>query len=95
MAHGAKLRFEPGSWQEAVYDVYIGFVVGAAHVFYFVRRLVVNPILNAFGIHLGKDTANGGINTERRLKVVGVGFGRTGTVRCDALPSSHGRLSCR
>ncbi len=84
MAHGSKLRFEPGSWQEAVYDVYIGVVVGASHVFYFARRCVVNPILDAFGIQLRNDATSGKASAERSLKVVGVGFGRTGTVRFGA-----------
>jgi hypothetical protein len=38
MAAGSKMLFEPGSWQEAAYEVYIGVVVGAAHSFYIVTK---------------------------------------------------------
>ena len=80
MKSGATLRFEPGSWQEAVYDIYIGSVVGAAHYLYFLKKwtldLVINPMLYMTGI---AEKPQRQIHN-KRLKVIGVGFGRTGTV---------------
>lgn len=85
MAMGAKLQLEPGSLMETLYDIYIGIVVGANHSFYIVSRWwyqnLFRPFLLAFGIHLDvfetKVPAQEGKET---LKVVAVGYGRTGTV---------------
>jgi len=71
MKTGSELRFEAGSWQEAAHDIYIGVLVGLGHVFkifvqmpyHYLVGTVEQPRLQASG----------------ELKVVGVGFGRTGT----------------
>jgi hypothetical protein len=94
MAVGSKLQLEPGSWAEFVYDVTIGFSVGAAHSLYFVARwfyLHILRVLRFFGID---SINNGRINEEKgekALKVVAVGYGRTGTVRsfwCQSRPQT-------
>jgi hypothetical protein len=77
----AKMNFEPGSWQEALYDVCVGMKVGGAHSMYFVKKnavAMVNPVLNAFGMGQPKHTL---LSPEEAqpLKVIGVGYGRTGT----------------
>ena len=38
MATGSKAQFEPGSWGEALHDVYIGTITGATHSFYLVVK---------------------------------------------------------
>jgi hypothetical protein len=80
----AKMQFEPGSWQEALYDVYVGMKVGGAHSLYFVKKnslAILDPVLSAFGVDTGhkKHTL---LSPEEAgpLKVIGVGYGRTGTV---------------
>jgi hypothetical protein len=84
MAMGAKLQLEPGSLMETLYDIYIGIVVGANHSFYIVSRWwylnLFRPILLAFDIDLGVFEAKPKEGKET-LKVVAVGYGRTGTVR--------------
>lgn len=89
MSSGAKMQIEAGSFVEAVHDIYIGFVVGVAHSWYFVdkffREQIFQPLTSAFGI----ETSIEGIpeEKEKTLKVVGVGYGRTGTVsRIHTLP---------
>lgn len=83
MAFGSKLQFESGSWMEAVYDTYIGIVVGASHFLYLSSRFVwanlLAPILSLFGFEVANSTDDREKNTEG-LKVVAVGYGRTGTV---------------
>ena len=37
-ASTAKMHFENGSWQEAVHEIYIGFVVGVMHNWYFIDK---------------------------------------------------------
>jgi len=85
MATGSKLQFEPGSWLEALYDVYTGIVVGAAHPAYLLKRWgyvhLTLPLLNAFGTGLQSDKPVISKDRERTLKVIAVGYGRTGTVR--------------
>ena len=100
MSHriGASLGLEPGSYQEAIYDIYVGTVVGAAHIFYFVKRWIIDwviePLLWVVGKNkkwkTGTSTDESGSNIDNvqqpdtdkgELKVVGIGFGRTGTVR--------------
>jgi hypothetical protein len=84
MSYGAKLQLEPGSWTEAAYDIYIGTVVGARHSAFLVSRtfykLLVQPFLTILGLKNIFEQAQETINTEG-LKVVAVGYGRTGTVR--------------
>ena len=97
MSHkiGANLGLEPGSFQEAIYDIYVGTVVGAAHIFYFVKRwiidLVIDPLMWVVGKknqqskkHAATDDSGGNSSQPEdkgELKVIGIGFGRTGTVR--------------
>jgi hypothetical protein len=86
MAMGAKLQLEPGSLMETLYDIYIGIVVGANHSFYIVSRWwylnLFRPILLAFGIDWGVfEAKTAAAGTKETLKVVAVGYGRTGTVR--------------
>lgn len=81
MKTGSELRFEAGSWQEAAHDIYIGVLVGLGHVFkifvqmpyHYLVGTVEQPRLQASG----------------ELKVVGVGFGRTGTVSCNKQTSKQ------
>jgi hypothetical protein len=83
MAAGSKIHFEAGSWLEAVYDVYIGTVVGAAHSCYIVGKWwyvhVLVPLATAFGVQLAADKEVVSKDGEKTLKVVAVGYGRTGT----------------
>ena len=88
-ASTAKMHFENGSWQEAVHEIYIGFVVGVMHNWYFIdkfgREKIAEPIATLLGYgHLFG--AIEGPEKEKTLKVVGVGYGRTGTVRSGHSP---------
>jgi hypothetical protein len=83
MKNGSDLRFEPGSWTEAGHDVYIGLVVGMGHV---VKIFFYAPYYCLFGSKVSIPLLPPG-----NLKVVGVGFGRTGTV---GLPSFLLLLFC-
>lgn len=79
----AKMNFEPGSWQESLYDIYVGMKVGGAHSMYFVKKNalgMIDPVLSAFGVGGKKHTL---LSPEeaKPFKVIGVGYGRTGTVR--------------
>jgi len=79
MVLGSTLRWKPGSWQEFVWDICIGLVTGAGHFLYFLRNwFVERPMKHALGIDIfqpHKILPKG----EGKLKVVGIGFGRTGT----------------
>lgn len=77
MKTGADLRFEAGSWQEAMHDIYIGLLVGMGHVY---KIFVQMPYAAVFGSSSGSGSSLPS-STQGELKVVGVGFGRTGTVR--------------
>lgn len=82
MADIAKMEFEPGSWQEALYDVYVGMKVGGAHSMYFVKKNaigMVDPVLRAIGLG-SKNHALLSPEEALPFKVIGVGYGRTGTV---------------
>ena len=85
MAFGAKLQLQPGSWMETAYDVIIGIIVGASHSLNMLRKNLVNSsfvqaVFKLFGLVYNDEDAP---STKRHegLKVVGVGYGRTGTVR--------------
>jgi hypothetical protein len=84
MAVGSKLQLEPGSWLEALFDVYIGIVVGTSHSVKIISRWwylkTLLPILRAFGITIDVDGTAKSKDGEKTLKVVAVGYGRTGTV---------------
>jgi len=81
-ASTAKLQLDSGSWEELFHEVYIGFVVGVMHNWYFIekfgREKIVQPSANLLGFgHLFLPIH--GPEREKTLKVVGVGYGRTGT----------------
>lgn len=82
MSSGSKMQFEPGSLLEIVYDIYIGFVVGVNHNWYFIDKFFRENIIQPLHGILGIETSIEGIpeEKEKTLKVVGVGYGRTGTV---------------
>ena len=86
-ASSAKVHYAPGSWQEAANDIYTGSVVGGAHSIYLVAKWwhvnCIGPILNLFGLQLNEDKIVESKDGEKTLKVVAVGYGRTGTVRCE------------
>jgi hypothetical protein len=71
MKTGADLRFQAGSWQEAAHDIYIGLLVGMGHVYTIFFQMPYNYL---FGT-----TTKPALQQSGELKVVGVGFGRTGT----------------
>ena len=83
-ASSAKIQYEPGSWQECLNDIYTGTVVGAAHSIYLVAKWwyvnLIRPILNVFGLYVPEDKTVASMDGEKTLKVVAVGYGRTGTV---------------
>ena len=75
----------PNSWQEAAYEVYAGIHVGLTHVIYFGNQFLVEyvnrPLSEALGINVGKKARSRVASRKvEGLQVVGVGFGRTGTV---------------
>lgn len=76
MAVGSKLQLEPGSWEEVLYEVYIGVVVGVGHNVNMLYVNFVRPYLRMLGMATEEVVGSG----EKTLKVVGVGYGRTGTV---------------
>jgi hypothetical protein len=90
MASGSKLQLEPGSWLETAYDVYIGSVVGASHSFKICAKWwfgrAIAPVLSAAGFQVRADKVVQSADGEKTLKVVAVGYGRTGTVR-----NNHGQ----
>lgn len=83
MVDVAKMNFDNGSWQEALYEVYVGITVGSSHGWYFLKKNAMGfaaPVLGAFGVETGGKKKNASIKEAKDLKVVGVGYGRTGTV---------------
>lgn len=83
-ASSAKIHYEPGSWQEIANDIYTGTVVGAAHSIYLVAKWwyvnLLRPILNLFGVDVPPDKIVESADGKKTLKVIAVGYGRTGTV---------------
>jgi hypothetical protein len=83
-ADTSHMNFEPGSWQEAAYELYVGLYVGIAHTIYFGKLFLVDYVSKPAGKALGY----AGEEKKRapkskgphELKVIGVGYGRTGTV---------------
>lgn len=90
MSHalGAKLELPEGSWLESAYQVLIGMIVGTCHIPNLLYRWwlsrVFRPMLHAMGQQpsLEEDA----VPSEQKLKVVAVGYGRTGTVSGSNLP---------
>jgi hypothetical protein len=82
----AKLSFQKGSWLELIRDVVMGASVGMMHPVTLVRKWlyaeVLIPSVNSmFGWNLQRDHMVHSKDGEKTLKVVAVGYGRTGTVR--------------
>jgi len=71
MKTGSELRFEAGSWKEAAHDVYIGLLVGMGHVYKIFFQMPWQYLVGSSEMPLLQEAGD--------LKVVGVGFGRTGT----------------
>ncbi len=74
---GSTVHFQPGSWQETVFDIAIGLLTGAGHFLYF---FLTSPIYFLTGQQIFNDKPQSLQKGEGELKVVGIGFGRTGTV---------------
>jgi hypothetical protein len=77
---------ETNSWLEALYDFYSGILVGSCHFATVLRvvvicdwyyALVLRPMASLFGVHQPLHHEEEG---EQTLKVMAVGYGRTGTV---------------
>ena len=87
MSMGSKVQFEPGSWLEVLYEVYIGIVMGVGHSVkmgskYLYQTFIVST-LKLIGMDLQASDTVQSKDGEKALKVVAVGYGRTGTVgRC-------------
>eukprot|EP00549_Striatella_unipunctata_P019298 CAMPEP_0118687398 /NCGR_PEP_ID=MMETSP0800-20121206/8359_1 /TAXON_ID=210618 ORGANISM="Striatella unipunctata, Strain CCMP2910" /NCGR_SAMPLE_ID=MMETSP0800 /ASSEMBLY_ACC=CAM_ASM_000638 /LENGTH=358 /DNA_ID=CAMNT_0006584575 /DNA_START=167 /DNA_END=1243 /DNA_ORIENTATION=- len=75
------IEFEKGSMMEGMYDAYLGLVVGISHSYkfaaHFVKHSVVRKSLRYLGFDM-KQTLEG-IDASQGLRVIGVGYGRTGT----------------
>uniref|UniRef100_A0A6T6FWA0 Sulfotransferase domain-containing protein n=1 Tax=Craspedostauros australis TaxID=1486917 RepID=A0A6T6FWA0_9STRA len=93
MRRGATSNFASGSWQELVHDVYIGTITGASHFPYFLKTWTVEYILLPF-LQITRLSSvlfpslvqdqqaisdQSQSHQPKDLKVVGIGFGRTGT----------------
>lgn len=78
------MNFEPGSWQEATYEIYVGLHVGIAHTAYFGKLFFIDyvnkPISKALGFAEAEKKRAPLPDGSQGLKVIGVGYGRTGTV---------------
>lgn len=82
MKTGSELRFEEGSWQEAAHDTYIGLLVGLGHVYKIFVKMPYEAVFSSQQYATLKDSdTDNALKNGGELKVVGVGFGRTGTVR--------------
>jgi hypothetical protein len=90
----SRMNAEPNSWQEATYEMFAGFYVALSHVVYFGNLLLADyvkrPISKVLGLNVGKKSRLHAANGLQGLKVVGVGFGRTGTVSSvDQISTAH------
>jgi len=78
----SKMNFEPGSWQEAIYDVYVGACVGANHSVYHAKKYFwqyfLRPLMKGLGMRI-REPSRQELKESGELKVIGVGYGRTGT----------------
>lgn len=83
-ADTSHMNFEPGSWQEATYELYVGLYVGMAHSFYFGKLFLADyvskPAAKALGYAEEEKQRAPASEGPHELKVIGVGYGRTGTV---------------
>lgn len=79
----SRMNAAPDSWQEAAYEMYGGFHVALSHVVYFGNQVlfdyVKRPVSEVLGLKVGKKGRFHVTKGLQGLKVVGVGFGRTGT----------------
>ena len=101
MSFGSKLQLQPGSWLELLYDVIIGIVTGAYHSLYLSSRTAyfaaVEPVLRRLLRILGRVEGEGSCSSDSQegkkdkgeLKVVAVGYGRTGTVSSTSTETDH------
>jgi hypothetical protein len=100
-ADTSHMNFEPGSWQEAAYELYVGLYVGIAHSIYFGKLFLVDyvrkPATKALGFAGEKKKRAPKSEGPHELKVIGVGYGRTGTVSNISLatPSKDQNEHCR
>ena len=67
---------------ETVRDILSGLAIGGSHIVMFMRQEIVVKPLRALGFYKIPSDLTGDIG---ELKVVGVGYGRTGTVSCSYL----------
>jgi hypothetical protein len=82
MNFGSTLHFQPGSWSETIFEISSGILTGAGHVIYFMFKILFDrPIYFITGMQILSDQPRFLDKGEGQFKVVGVGFGRTGTVR--------------
>lgn len=85
MSSASRVQHEPGSWSEIMHEVQVGFVVGAMHSWYFIDKFLKDQIAAPVQSILGLESSapsqtQAQEGKEKTLKVVGVGYGRTGTV---------------
>lgn len=71
------MHLEPGSWAEFGADILLGSTVGAYHSIKLVSNTVKSLVLAPFQPFLKEEEINNG--EKPTLKVVGAGYGRTGT----------------
>ena len=71
-----------------MHEIHVGFVVGVMHNWYFIDKFlkeqIAEPVQSILGLESlsSVDSHDQGEGKEKTLKVVGVGYGRTGTVGC-------------
>jgi len=80
MSYSTKKQFKPGSWEEVLYDYYSGLSVGALHSMRLMTNWIKSTIVRPTSNLLHHQTSSESKEVKTTLKVVGVGFGRTGTV---------------
>ena len=94
MSTASRVQHEPGSWAETLHEIQVGFIVGAMHNWYFIDKFIKEQIAAPVQSILGLDSSSpsntlGQEGKEKTLKVVGVGYGRTGTVRFAYFWATH------
>ena len=57
MSATAKMQLEQGSWTETFHEIYIGFVVGVMHNWYFIDKFLREKIAMPVAMLLGFDDA--------------------------------------
>ena len=84
---GSKFQVDPGSWEELAVEIFIGIYHGARHSVYITTKWLTDSFL-APAVRVVNGTTSNNIgstdtknDTTKSLKVFGVGFSRTGTVR--------------